>query len=154
MHLTSLLIGALLTLATNAAPVTDSPSQSEVPDESELFQRDSGQLCRILYTTHANCRTGPGTNYKSVLGLNKEWTRGYWFTCVKSGECITLNGAVNWYVHAAIPLLLLLCLFQVCLCGRLMLVYVVGGIISRRMGVMLMGIIRTVLVPWVCLLHI
>ncbi|OJJ59812.1 hypothetical protein ASPSYDRAFT_44203 [Aspergillus sydowii CBS 593.65] len=95
MHLTSLLIGALLTLATNAAPVTDSPSQSEVPDESELFQRDSGQLCRILYTTHANCRTGPGTNYKSVLGLNKEWTRGYWFTCVKSGECITLNGAVN-----------------------------------------------------------
>lgn len=123
MHLTSLLIGALLALATNAAPVTDSPGQSEVPDESELFQRDSGQLCRILYTTHANCRTGPGTNYKSVLGLNKEWTRGYWFTCVKSGECITLNGAVNWYVslHAtfafAFAFAFIFHLFF--LCGRL-----------------------------------
>ncbi|OJJ02476.1 hypothetical protein ASPVEDRAFT_41969 [Aspergillus versicolor CBS 583.65] len=95
MQLPSLLVGALLALGIHAAPVTEGTDQSPASDGNSLFQRDSGQLCRILYSTHVNCRTGPGTNYKSVVGLNKEYTRGYWFTCVKSGECITLNGAVN-----------------------------------------------------------
>jgi hypothetical protein len=143
MQLPSLLVGALLALGIHAAPVTDGTDQSPASDGNSLFQRDSGQLCRILYSTHVNCRTGPGTNYRSVVGLNKEWTRGYWFTCVKSGECITLNGAVNWYVYTT---LLLLCYrFGWGLIG------VVGGIISRRMGAMLTGIIRMGLVLWVCL---
>ncbi|BCS24207.1 uncharacterized protein APUU_40651S [Aspergillus puulaauensis] len=96
MHLPSL-IGALLALSTYAAPVTDNASQSEVDNGSKLFQRDSstGQLCRVLYSRDVNCRAGPGTNYERRAYLNKEYERGYWFTCVKSGECITLNGVQN-----------------------------------------------------------
>lgn len=145
MQLPSLLVGALLALGIHAAPVTEGTDQSPASDGNSLFQRDSGQLCRILYSTSVNCRTGPGTSYKSVVGLNKEYTRGYWFTCVKSGECITLNGAVNWYAPH------LSCCYVMFLIW-VGLIGVVGGTISRRIGVMLMGIIRMVLAPWVCLL--
>ena len=104
MKLTSLLAGALLVCGLNAAPVADvadiadGAEVSEVRDVAgELFAR-SGQLCRIVGTKTVNCRTGPGTNYKSKVSLSSSWTRGYYFTCVKSGQCVTINGAKNWYV--------------------------------------------------------
>ncbi|KAJ5996911.1 hypothetical protein N7499_006777 [Penicillium canescens] len=93
MKLTSLLLSALFATGLSAAPVADA-EQSEVVDGKKIFGR-SGQLCRVLYSEHVNCRSGPGTNYPVVVQLSKEWTRGYYFTCVKSGECITYNGAVN-----------------------------------------------------------
>lgn len=74
------------------APVSD--AQSEAVAGNELFSR-SGQLCRVLTSEYVNCRSGPGTNYPSVVQLSKDWTRGYYFTCVKSGGCVTYNGAVN-----------------------------------------------------------
>jgi hypothetical protein len=94
MQLSSLLIGTLFALGLHAAPVADDAGQSEVVDGKKLFER-SGQLCRVL-SEHVNCRSGPGTNYDIKVGLSSSWTRGYYFTCVKSGECVTLNGAVNW----------------------------------------------------------
>lgn len=101
MKLTSLLAGALLVCGLNAAPVADvadGVEMSEARDVAgELFAR-SGQLCRIVGTKTVNCRTGPGTNYKSKVSLASSWTRGYYFTCVKSGQCITINGAKNWFV--------------------------------------------------------
>ncbi|KAJ5891641.1 uncharacterized protein N7473_007869 [Penicillium subrubescens] len=93
MQLSSLLIGTLFALGLHAAPVADDAGQSEVVDGKKLFER-SGQLCRVL-SEHVNCRSGPGTNYDIKVGLSSSWTRGYYFTCVKSGECVTLNGAVN-----------------------------------------------------------
>ncbi|KAL2864116.1 uncharacterized protein BJX67DRAFT_228784 [Aspergillus lucknowensis] len=93
MQLSSLLVGAFFALGLHAAPIADSPGQTEVSDGTEIFKR-SGQSCRVL-ADEVNCRSGPGTNYKRVVGLSSSWTRGYYFTCVKSGECITLNGAVN-----------------------------------------------------------
>ncbi|KAL6858260.1 hypothetical protein ACO1O0_005720 [Amphichorda felina] len=102
MKLTSLLAGALLVCGLNAAPVADvadGVEMSEARDVAgELFAR-SGQLCRIVGTKTVNCRTGPGTNYKSKVSLASSWTRGYYFTCVKSGQCITINGAKNCGWH-------------------------------------------------------
>ena len=94
MQLFSLLAIALFSLGLHAAPVADDTAQSDVIDGKKIFAR-SGQLCRVL-SEHVNCRYGPGTNYDVKVGLSSSWTRGYYFTCVKSGECVTLNGAVNW----------------------------------------------------------
>lgn len=98
MHLSSLLVGAIFALGLHAAPVADDAGQSEALDGKTIFGR-SGQLCRVL-SEHVNCRYGPGTNYGVKVGLSSSWTRGYYFTCVKSGECITLSGAVNWYAFS------------------------------------------------------
>ena len=95
MQISSLLVSAIFALGLQAAPVADDAGQSEALDGKTIFRR-SGQLCRVL-SEHVNCRYGPGTNYDVKVGLSSSWTRGYYFTCVKSGECITLNGAVNWY---------------------------------------------------------
>ncbi|KAJ5162000.1 hypothetical protein N7492_007392 [Penicillium capsulatum] len=92
-----LLVGALLTGGLRAVPVAEDSAQSEVSDTRKIFQR-SGQLCRVL-SKDTNCRTGPGTNFKRVVGLSSSWTRGYYFTCVKTGECVTLNGAANCGWH-------------------------------------------------------
>lgn len=104
MKLTSLLVSAVLAFGVSAAPVADAAAEHEISEvrdvADELFAR-SGQLCRIVGTSTVNCRTGPGTNYKSTGRLSSSWTRGYYFTCVKSGQCITLNGATNWYVSPA-----------------------------------------------------
>lgn len=98
MQFTSLLVAALLPVGLLAAPVADGVGQSEVTDGRQIFER-AGQLCRIVGgADYVHCRTGAGTNYPYHVSLAKSWTRGYYFTCVKSGECITLNGAVNWYV--------------------------------------------------------
>ncbi|KAF9884411.1 hypothetical protein FE257_001811 [Aspergillus nanangensis] len=97
MQFSPFLIGALFAIGLHAAPVADNNNnagQSEVLDGRKIFAR-AGQLCRIVGTNTVNCRTGPGTSYKSQESLTKEWTRGYYFTCVKSGECVTINGAVN-----------------------------------------------------------
>ncbi|KAJ5142776.1 uncharacterized protein N7515_001563 [Penicillium bovifimosum] len=91
MQLTPILIGALFASGLHAAPAAGA-GQSAI-DGNVIFKR-SGQLCRVL-ADEVNCRTGPGTNYKSIVRISNSWTRGYYFTCVKSGQCITLNGAVN-----------------------------------------------------------
>ncbi|KAJ5543261.1 hypothetical protein N7535_005691 [Penicillium sp. DV-2018c] len=103
MQLVSILIGALFASGLHAAPVADGTEQSVAIDENQLFKR-SGQSCRVL-ADRVNCRTGPGTNYRSAVQLSSSWTRGYWFTCVKSGQCITLNGAVNCEAWALLILL-------------------------------------------------
>lgn len=100
MQLTSILVSALFAFGLHAAPVADDAGQSMVIDGRKIFKR-SGQLCRVL-SEHVNCRSGPVTKYPSTVQLSDSWTRGYYFTCVKSGECITLNGAVNWYVYTLV----------------------------------------------------
>jgi hypothetical protein len=58
-------------------------------------------MCKIAGVDVVNCRAGPGTDYK-VLHTFKMGISPI-FSCVKSGECITVNGAVNWSVPTPFP---------------------------------------------------
>ncbi len=102
MKLISLLTAALLPGGLMAAPVAEetadvvareSDDVSPNPHASGLSSRTDG-MCQIVGADVVNCRAGPGTNYKIVVQLK----RGVWpfFTCVKSGECITIGGSTNW----------------------------------------------------------
>jgi uncharacterized protein YraI len=53
-------------------------------------------MCKIVGADVVSCRAGPGTNY-NVAQTFQRGVRPI-FSCVKSGECITVNGAVNWSV--------------------------------------------------------
>lgn len=97
MQLATLLAVALLPLGLMAAPVMEATGTTEARDlGTEIFKR-SPQICRIVNTSSTvNCRKGPGTQY-GVLTTFQKGERVQ-FSCVKSGECITDNGTVNWYV--------------------------------------------------------
>jgi hypothetical protein len=76
---------------------------SEEPAAEGLTARDALDMltkrrsvqCAIYPS--ANCRTGPGTGYKSVQVIPGGAI--FTFTCVKSGECITVDGSVNCGWH-------------------------------------------------------
>lgn len=97
----------LLPLGALAAPVAEDvdginapilhPRETLALDQGkELFDR-SNQYCDIVgNAAEVNCRSGPGTSYKATYKLPKG--ANYLFTCVKSAECVVINGATNWYV--------------------------------------------------------
>ncbi len=103
MKLISLLTAALLPVGLMAAPVAEeivdvvareSDDVSPNPHARGLSSRLTGNMCQIVGADVVNCRAGPGTNYKVVIQVK----RGEYpfFTCVKSGECITIGGSTNW----------------------------------------------------------
>jgi hypothetical protein len=103
MKLNSLLTVALIPMGLMAAPVADegaSDIEAREPDvsvnEPDSLLKRTTTMCQIVGADLVNCRAGPGTNYKIV----QQFPRGIRpiFSCVKSGECITVNGAVNWSV--------------------------------------------------------
>lgn len=55
----------------------------------------ANQRCTIVGNAdEVHCRSGPGTSYSSKVTLPKG--SRYLFSCVKTGECVTINGAKNW----------------------------------------------------------
>lgn len=95
MQFTQLLAAALLPasiLAAKAKPTT--------PDDArDGYVLYPGTECAIVDASATNCRTGPGTKYPVVTSLTKG-TIGS-FSCVKTGECVTIDGFQNWYVKLA-----------------------------------------------------
>jgi uncharacterized protein YraI len=88
MKLTTLLAAALVPIGLQASPIANADNYN-----TTLIERGPGG-CRML--ANANCRSGPGTQYKVIATAKKGVL--YFFTCVKSGECITVGGSTNWYV--------------------------------------------------------
>jgi hypothetical protein len=97
MKLLPLLAASLLPLGLNASPIANPDDlQSRNPSNDVLNPRADG-VCRIVNApSGVNCRSGPGTGYKVIKSLDNGFL--LWYKCYKSGECITLNGATNWYV--------------------------------------------------------
>ena len=103
MKLISLLTSALLPVGLMAAPVAEETAEvvaresddvSPNPHANGLSSRQSYQACAAVGASAVNCRAGPGTNYKVVTTVKKGEV-GF-FSCVKSGECITVGGSTNW----------------------------------------------------------
>ena len=110
MQFTSLLTAALLPLGLLAAPspvaegdAADIAAREPAPgvsanDKVDVLSRRELQICFIVGgSSTVNCRSGPGTNYRVVTTVAKD--NLYWFSCVKSGECVTINGEKNWLVR-------------------------------------------------------
>ncbi|KAK4032787.1 hypothetical protein C8A01DRAFT_40762 [Parachaetomium inaequale] len=93
MKLTTLLPAALLPLSVLAAPVSEEPAAEGLAarDALDVLAKRRDVQCGIY--GDVNCRTGPGTGYKSVHVIPNGAI--FTFTCVKSGECITVGGIVN-----------------------------------------------------------
>ncbi|GAB1316111.1 hypothetical protein MFIFM68171_06321 [Madurella fahalii] len=99
MKFTTLLATALLPAGLLAAPVVEdvsdiTPRTDAASDPSELFQRGS-RVCAIVGgASRVNCRAGPSTKYRveASLSRNSRWE----FHCVRSGQCVTINGFRNW----------------------------------------------------------
>ncbi|KAK4126359.1 hypothetical protein N657DRAFT_688911 [Parathielavia appendiculata] len=98
MQFKYLLTGALLPLGLLASPTPEteaspdafnSVNQSLNPRE---FTRP--QECKIIgSSTTVNCRRGPGTKYSVERTLRVGTTYDFW--CVRTGECVTINGFRN-----------------------------------------------------------
>ncbi|KAK1767503.1 hypothetical protein QBC33DRAFT_569837 [Phialemonium atrogriseum] len=82
----SLLVAMLLPLGALAAPVAEDVDGINAPIlyPRETLALDQG---KELFDR------GPGTNYKATYKLPKG--ANYLFTCVKSAECVVINGATN-----------------------------------------------------------
>jgi hypothetical protein len=102
MKLNSLLTAALLPIGLMAAPITEEAADVVArepvdvsPNEpaGALIDRNT-TMCKIVGASAVNCRSGPGTGYRVVATFE----RGLYpiFSCVKSGQCITVGGSVNW----------------------------------------------------------
>ncbi len=85
---------SLLPVGLMAAPAADADLIPK--DVLNNVEERATTTCAITGSS-VNCRTGPGTSYGVVATLAKG-TVGI-FTCVKSGQCITVSGSVNWYVR-------------------------------------------------------
>ncbi|KAL6849675.1 hypothetical protein ACO1O0_009218 [Amphichorda felina] len=101
MMVLSLLAAALLPFYATAIPVAPEdggpelvPMSVDANSGAEIFKRATRDCAIIGGSAQVNCRAGPGTSYK----VNDIVYRGtyYVFTCVKSGECVTINGSKNW----------------------------------------------------------
>lgn len=92
---------SLLTLAlagtTAAAPFNETETDAEQLDIRAISRPQS---CAIVGgSATVNCRGGPSTKHSVKLKLTRG--RVYSFWCVYNGrnrECVTVGGAVNWYV--------------------------------------------------------
>lgn len=107
MHLQTLLFLPLALLATavpspeaNPNPSPDAlpealPETDTSPVEARALVRP--QACAIVGgANYVNCRTGPGTRHSVRTALRKGTVHPFW--CVVSAQCVTVNGARNWYV--------------------------------------------------------
>ena len=98
MKLTTILAAALLPAGLMAAPVVDevaeiTPRTDAANEPSQIFKRD--MTCYIIGgASRVNCRGGPGTKWKVVRTVKKGSKQI--FHCVRSGECVTINGFRNW----------------------------------------------------------
>lgn len=96
MKLIPLLVASLLPIGLSASPIASADNLESRNPGDVLNPRTDG-ICRIVNApSGVNCRSGPGTGYKVVQTLKNGLL--LWYPCYKSGECVTLNGAVNWYV--------------------------------------------------------
>lgn len=93
MQLKFLLAGALLPLGLMANPTPEADDASSL--ESRAISRP--QHCKIIGgSTKVNCRSKATTNSGVRTTLRKGTTYDFW--CVRSGQCVTINGFRNWYV--------------------------------------------------------
>ncbi len=83
-------------VAEDAADIAarDSAGVSATKPVSDIFKRIPVTCCKTVGASVVNCRAGPGTNYKVVTTVKKGDYEFY--NCVKSGECVTIGGSVNW----------------------------------------------------------
>lgn len=93
MKFTILLVAALASLGRSAGPV----AKPKEVDTHRVFTQRDGNACKIVNGKTVNCRAGPGMQYDAVATVSEGSL--WFFTCVKSGECITIDGNVNWYVQ-------------------------------------------------------
>ncbi|KAL2126632.1 hypothetical protein VTI74DRAFT_491 [Chaetomium olivicolor] len=97
MKLISLLAAAFLPMGLFAAPVTEdgvADIDAREPADPGFSKREGSFPCDIVGgSKEVNCRAGPSTTAKVVYKLSKG--DSYVFDCVKSGECVTINGAKN-----------------------------------------------------------
>jgi len=107
MQLKYLLTGALLPLGLFASPtpepeaaaeavpeVFDSAGQAQSLNERAIVRP---QHCVIVGdSTYVNCRRGPATKWSVERRLRRGEAYDFW--CVRSGECVTIDGFRNWYV--------------------------------------------------------
>jgi hypothetical protein len=115
MQLSSFFIAAFLPVGLLAAPAADGTDNSHMyrsPAVAPSPLEPRYQMCAIVGATDVHCRTGPGTNYKSAFTVPKG--NKYAFTCVKTGQCLTINGATNWYGFCEISATYLLHKFGAC----------------------------------------
>ncbi|KAK4125408.1 hypothetical protein N657DRAFT_678538 [Parathielavia appendiculata] len=102
MKLISLLTAAFLPMGLLAAPVAeDGVADIEAREPADvstnepapgLSQRES-RGCTIVGANNVKCRAGASTSSKVVYTFDKG--DRFVFSCVKTGECVTINGAVN-----------------------------------------------------------
>ena len=89
MRITTFLTASLLPAGLLAA------STDKTVDPHYGYVRKEPISCKIVnVSSTVNCRSGPGTQYKKITEL-KGKTVGS-FMCVKTGECVTDSGSVNW----------------------------------------------------------
>ncbi len=99
MHLPTLLLLPLALLTTAIPSPEADPSPDALPEpELELNERAAisrPQSCSIAGSaTYVNCRTGPSTKHSVRTQLRKGTSHPFW--CVRSAQCVTVNGARNW----------------------------------------------------------
>lgn len=95
MKLATLLLASLAPLGLRASPIADIADVTPRDAGNDLLTKRVAGVCRIVNASSVNCRTGPGTQYGVVTSFKKDQL--LFFICVQSGQCITLNGATNWY---------------------------------------------------------
>jgi len=117
MKFFSLLAAALLPAGLLAAPVADDKATAveleahaaaearaavEAREAADVSLNEAAfgldkraiQVCEIIGgSSRVNCRSGPRTSASVVRTLPRGET--YAFSCVKSGECVVINGASN-----------------------------------------------------------
>lgn len=94
MKFSAIIAASFLALGTAANPIAELSDLEPRNATDEVFdKRVGGAGCRII-NADVNCRSGPGTQYRVIATAKKGVL--YFFTCVKSGECINIGGSVNW----------------------------------------------------------
>jgi uncharacterized protein YgiM (DUF1202 family) len=104
MKFITLIAAAFLPLATLAAPFADGETDAFILKDRDISVDDSNgagifsraaQNCKIIGdSATVNCRSGASTSSDAVYTVRKGDT--YKFTCVKTGECVTIGGKTNW----------------------------------------------------------
>ena len=93
MKFITLIAAAFIPHAVLAAPFAD----AQAGNGAELFSR-AAQNCKIVGdSAEVNCRSGASTSSDAVYTVDKGST--YKFTCVKTGECVTIGGKTNCGWH-------------------------------------------------------
>ena len=94
MKLTTLVVACLAPLGLSATTVANPGS---VQPHKVLAKPDRAACGIVNTSSKVNCRKGAGTKYDAVASVTKGT---YWFfDCVQTGECVTIDGSSNWYVQ-------------------------------------------------------